>query len=55
MWSSHVSGADISVTTVDGVVTLSGKVHSETERNQAIELARSLRGVKSVAADELVV
>lgn len=55
LWSSHVSGSDISVTTTDGVVTLSGKVHSETERDQAIELAQSLRGVKSVDAEELTV
>jgi osmotically-inducible protein OsmY len=55
LWSSNVSGSDISVTTTDGVVTLSGKVHSETERDQAIELAQSLRGVKSVDAEELTV
>lgn len=55
LWSSNVSGSDISVTTTDGVVTLSGKVHSETDRDQAIELAQSLRGVKSVDAEELTV
>lgn len=55
LWSSNVPGSDISVTTTDGVVTLSGKVHSETERDQAIELAQSLRGVKSVDAEELTV
>jgi osmotically-inducible protein OsmY len=53
MWSSGVSGMDISVTTDDGVVELSGKVDSEAERERAVELARELRGVKSVDASGL--
>lgn len=48
MWSSGVSGRDISVTTDDGVVALSGHVDSEAERELAVELAKGLRGVKSV-------
>ena len=53
MWSSGVSGGDISVTTDDGVVELSGRVDSEAERELAVELARELRGVKSVDASGL--
>ena len=53
MWSSGVSGRDISVTTDDGVVELSGKVDSEAERELAVELAQELRGVKSVDASGL--
>ncbi len=44
----------VSVTTVEGVVTLSGIVASETTRAQAIELARRVRGVKQVN-DQFVV
>ena len=53
MWSSDVTVSDISVTTTDGVVVLSGTVRNEAERNQAIELARALRGVHSVDAEAL--
>jgi hyperosmotically inducible periplasmic protein len=50
MWSSDVTAGDISITTTDGVVALTGKVHSEAERDEAIALAEALRGVKSVDA-----
>jgi hyperosmotically inducible periplasmic protein len=53
MWSSGISSMDISVTTDDGVVALSGNVDSEAERELAVELARELRGVKSVDASGL--
>jgi len=53
LWSSGVSAGDISVTTEDGVVTLSGKVDSEAERELAIELAEQLRGVTRVDASDL--
>ena len=53
LWSSGVSGSDISVTTNDGVVTLSGHVNSEAERELAVELAQGLRGVKNVDAADL--
>lgn len=53
LWSSGVSGGDISVTTDDGVVELSGKVDSEAEHELAVELAEQLRGVKSVDASGL--
>lgn len=53
LYSSNVSGADITVTTVAGVVTLKGKVDSGAERALAIELAQNVNGVKSVSAKEL--
>jgi osmotically-inducible protein OsmY len=54
LWSNGVSAGDISVTTDDGVVELSGRVGSEAERELAVELAEQLRGVKSVDASGLV-
>jgi hyperosmotically inducible periplasmic protein len=48
MYSSNVSGSDISVNTDAGVVTLTGKVDSGAERALAIELAQNIRGVRSV-------
>lgn len=53
LYSSNVSGSDISVTTQGGIVTLSGKVHSGAERDLAVELAQNVRGVKSVDAKGL--
>lgn len=53
LYSSNVSGSDIEVKTLDGVVTLKGKVDSGAERALAIELVQNLRGVKSVSAQEL--
>ncbi len=43
-----VSATDIHVSTTDGNVTLSGRVHSEKEHQRAVALARETRGVKSV-------
>jgi hyperosmotically inducible protein len=48
LYSSNVDGSDIGVTTTSGVVTLRGKVSSGAERDLAIELAKNVRGVKSV-------
>jgi hyperosmotically inducible protein len=53
MYSSNVNGSDISVSTNSGVVTLSGKMDSDVERALAIELARNVRGVKSVNSTSL--
>lgn len=55
LYSSQVSSSDISVTTINGVVTLTGDLMSQQERSMAIELAQSLRGVKEVNADALKV
>ena len=53
MYSTNVDGSDIGVKTNAGIVTLSGKVDSGAERALAIELARNVRGVKSVESKEL--
>jgi osmotically-inducible protein OsmY len=43
-----VGGLRIDVDTFKGVVTLSGRVKSAAERDQAIALARSVSGVTEV-------
>lgn len=53
MYSSNVSSNDISVSTSDGVVTLTGRIDSGAERALAIGLAQNVRGVKSVQSSGL--
>lgn len=53
LYSSNVSGSDITVTTQAGVVTLKGKLDSGAERALAVELAQNVKGVKSVHAKDL--
>jgi hyperosmotically inducible periplasmic protein len=53
MYSSNVSGSDIAVSTNKGIVTLTGKMDSGAERALAVELARNVRGVKSVDSNLL--
>jgi osmotically-inducible protein OsmY len=53
MYSTNVNGSGIDVATNAGVVTLTGKVDSGAERALAIELARNVRGVKSVESKAL--
>lgn len=48
LYSSNIDSGDITVSTRKGVVMLSGKVDSGAERALAVELARNVRGVKSV-------
>lgn len=55
LYSSNVSGTDVSVNTKAGVVTLTGKLASGAERALAIELAENVRGVKSVNAKGLAI
>ena len=43
-----VSATNISVKTVDGVVTLSGKASSQAEADKAVRVAGQINGVKSV-------
>jgi hyperosmotically inducible protein len=43
-----VDALDINVDTKDGNVTLTGAVKTKTEADQAVELAKSVEGVKSV-------
>ena len=54
MYSSNISGGDIDVSTNDGIVTLTGKVASGSERSLAIETAQNIRGVKSVKSSALL-
>ena len=49
-----VKALDINVDTANGMVTLTGTVHSEAERTRAVQLARETAGVKSVT-DRLTV
>jgi hyperosmotically inducible protein len=49
----NISGLDIKVETVDGVVSLSGEVPTVAERDLAISKAEGIKGVKAVAADGL--
>jgi hyperosmotically inducible protein len=43
-----VKALDINVDTSNGMVTLTGTVHSEAERTRAVQLARETAGVTSV-------
>jgi len=45
---TKVGGLDINVDTKDNVVTLTGKVHSAAEKNEAVRLAKTTTGVKRV-------
>ncbi len=53
MYSTNVNSSDIAVSTDRGVVTLTGKTDSGAEHALAIELARNVRGVKSVNSNLL--
>ena len=53
--TADVSSMDISVTTVNGVVTLTGKLESDAEVKRAVDAARSVEGVRSVDASDLKV
>jgi osmotically-inducible protein OsmY len=44
----NVGGTRIDVDTFKGVVTLSGRVKSQAERDQAIAIARRMQGVVEV-------
>jgi osmotically-inducible protein OsmY len=55
LYSTHVAGRDIEVGTQGGVVKLTGKIASETERALAVELAGNVRGVKSVDSSSLTI
>jgi len=51
---TQVGGLNIDVDTKDNVVTLTGKVHSAMEKNQALRLTRGTTGVKRVV-DKLTI
>ncbi|SRR5690606_16614882 len=48
-----ISGLDIKVETNKGVVSLSGVVPTDAERELAIEKAKTIKGVRDVSADGL--
>lgn len=50
LMSNNVDGLDLTVETKDGVVTLAGAASSTSERDLAIEIAKDIKGVKSVVA-----
>jgi hyperosmotically inducible periplasmic protein len=52
--SSDIKARNINVDTSSGVVTLTGEVHSASERNQAVAKAKATDGVKQVI-DKLTV
>ena len=51
--TENVSGLDIKVETVDGVVTLTGAVASKAQKDKAIAVAKQIKGVKRVDASGL--
>jgi osmotically-inducible protein OsmY len=46
-----LKSAEINVETFKGVVQLSGFVNSQADINKAVEVARGVKGVKSVKND----
>lgn len=55
LYSSNVDGSNIEVSTREGIVTLKGKLASGMECALAVELAKNVRGVKSVQSKELTI
>lgn len=53
--TQNVPGMEIKVDTVNGVVTLSGMVDTQSEKDRAVQLTRGIEGVKQVDADNLKV
>ena len=53
IYSRNLDGLNISVDTRNGMVSLSGSVLSNAEKQLAIETARNIRGVRGVDADAL--
>ncbi|MCD7099980.1 BON domain-containing protein [Stenotrophomonas sp. MMGLT7] len=53
--TKNVPGTDVKVETVNGVVSLSGVVPSKAEHDKAVQVAKGIKGVKSVDASGLTV
>jgi hyperosmotically inducible protein len=53
--TKNVKSSDISVTTMDGVVTLTGTAASAAEKTKVEAVAKKVKGVKSVDASGLTV
>ena len=46
--SSNVPGTEVKVETVNGVVSLSGSVANQAEKDKAVSVARGIKGVQRV-------
>jgi hyperosmotically inducible protein len=53
--TEETKGLDINVSTVNGIVTLAGKLYSRAQVEKAVAVARSIEGVESVDATTLTV
>lgn len=53
--TEDVSGLDIKVDTVNGVVTLSGRVDSQAQIDKAVAITRAIKGVNKVDSKGLKV
>jgi hyperosmotically inducible periplasmic protein len=53
--TKNVKSTDISVATMDGVVTLTGTATSSAEKAKVEQVAKAVKGVKSVDASGLTV
>lgn len=51
--TENVSGLDIKVETVDGVVTLTGAVANQAQKDKAVAVAKQIKGVTRVDASGL--
>jgi osmotically-inducible protein OsmY len=47
----NLSSGSVNVETFKGVVQLSGFVHDQADINRAVEIARGVKGVKSIKND----
>lgn len=53
--TEEVSGLDLNVETVDGVVSLKGEVETQAEADRAVEVAKGIEGVSRVDASGIQV
>lgn len=55
VYSKYVSANAINVETIDGVVILSGSIETENMRDTAVDIARTVRGVRKVNSNDFLV
>lgn len=55
VYSKYVSANAVNVETIDSVVILSGSVETEGMRDTAVDIARTVRGVRKVNSNDLLV
>lgn len=53
--TKNIKSTDISVTTMDGVVSITGTATSSAEKSKVVQVAKAVKGVKSVDASGLTV